>query len=78
MGDNYLQNAYNNISPVARVWLIGVVAVTFAVKFGLLPLSLVFFTPQAVLVKLQLWRLLSSFFWVGKLELAWLINLFMT
>ena len=65
------------ILPVTRTWITGVVAVTLGVRFGLLNLGHLLFFPELVLFKLHVWRLVTPFLWLGKLELSWLINLFM-
>ena len=65
------------ILPVTRTWITGVVAVTLGVRFGWLNLGQLLFFPEPILYRLQVWRLVTPFLWLGKLELSWLINLFM-
>ena len=72
-----LQESYMQIPPVTRAWLTGVVAVTVGSRFGLVPLSNLALDLGLVFQRLQLWRLVTSFFFLGPLDLSWLINLFM-
>ena len=72
-----IQDMYFRVPPFTRTWLTGVVAVTLGARFGLLSLGHLMYDFAEVFYRLQLWRLLTSFFFMGKLDLSWLINLFM-
>jgi hypothetical protein len=72
-----LQDSYMQIPPVTRAWLTGVVAVTVGSRFGVVPLANLALDLGLVFKRLQLWRLVTSFFFLGPLDLSWLINLFM-
>jgi hypothetical protein len=68
---------YMQIPPVTRTWLTGVVAVTVGARFGLVPLGALLFSLPLILQRLQVWRLLTCFFFLGPLDFSWLVNLYM-
>ena len=65
------------IPPVTRTWLTGVVAVTVGVRFHMLPYEALQFHLPLILLRLQVWRLFTCFFYLGPLNFAWLVNLYM-
>ena len=71
-----LQEMYMQVPLVTRTWLTGVVAVTVGAHFGLVPLYNLNLSFEHLL-KGQVWRLVTSFLFLGPLDLSWLINLFM-
>jgi hypothetical protein len=72
-----LQEMYMQVPLVTRTWLTGVVAVTVGAHFGLVPLYNLNLSFEHIFTKLQVWRLVTSFLFLGPLDLSWLINLFM-
>ena len=77
MQDWTLQDQFYRIKPVTRYWLLGVVVCTFGAKFGAIPFKHLVFDVKAIFYDWQLWRIVLSFFWLGKPNISWLINLFM-
>jgi hypothetical protein len=71
-----LQDMYMQVPPITRTWLSGVVAVTVGARFGLVPLFNLGFDMGLVL-RLQVWRLLTCFLYLGPLNFSWLVNLYM-
>jgi hypothetical protein len=64
------------IPPVTRTWFLVVAAVTITSKFGFIPLErLMFYMP--LIVRGQVWRLVTCFTYIGKLNFAWLMNIMM-
>ena len=62
--------------PLTRAICIGSTGMTLLSSFGIVPLGYFTFDRRLIVNKLQLWRPLSSAFLLGRLDMAFIINLF--
>jgi Derlin-2/3 len=56
---------YEAIKPVTRVWLTAAVLVMLGAKFGFVYPSSIGFVPELVLRRFEVWRLVTTFFFIG-------------
>jgi hypothetical protein len=77
-----LVEGFNAIPPVTRYHLLGIAALTFGMRFGLLSGWRFFLTPEAFQLGWRplrfphLWRLFTNHLWIGKLDFGWLMTMF--
>ncbi|KAL7556976.1 hypothetical protein ACA910_018262 [Epithemia clementina (nom. ined.)] len=66
---------FQSLPIITRYWFGTSLAVTLAVNFQIIPILSVIYDWDSMVTKLQLWRLLSSFLYIGKFEFNTLIAL---
>lgn len=69
-----MQDKFNEL-PVNTRWLmLMMVVVTVGGNFGIFPLGMMYFDPTLVM-KFQIWRLVTNFFFLGKLGFSFLMHM---
>lgn len=66
---------FKGLPIITRFWFGGAFVMTLAVNFQVVPAYSIFFDWTQVTQKFELWRLLTSFLYVGKFEFNTLIGL---
>jgi len=66
---------FNNIPKVTRFLLVTMLLVTITANFGILPIEYIYLDVEKIFKEFQIWRLVSSFFFLGKLDFGFLIEL---
>ena len=67
---------YEAIKPVTRVWLTAATLVMLGAKYGAVQLASIGFVPQLVLRRFEVWRLVTTFLFVGMPSFNTLIRLY--
>ena len=67
---------YKNLPIVTKFWLTGCVAVTLLVQINAISPTLLYINYKAVANQYQLWRVVSTFFYFGKLDINLLFHLY--
>lgn len=71
-----MENFFQNIPKFTRTYLVVVTGISLLVSFGVLDPYLCLFNPYLTFRKLQLWRLLLSPFFLGKLDIDMIFRIF--
>lgn len=71
-----MENFFQNIPKFTRFYLVAITSVSILVSFGILDPYLCLFDPQLTFRKFQLWRLFVSPFFLGKLDLNMIFQIF--
>jgi len=67
---------FKNLTPIAKTWLSIAVITTVGAQFGFVNLAYLYFDVQLIYKKFQIWRLITTFFYFGKLGFGFLIQMF--
>ena len=65
----------NQIPPITRTYIIGVIIVTVAVAWELVPLSNIVFDLNAIWNNFQIWRLVLPFFYFTKVPIMPILSM---
>jgi len=66
---------FNSIPRVTRSLLVTMLIVTVAGNFHILPIDYLYLSFEKVFFNFQIWRIVSNFFFLGKLDFGFLIEL---
>ena len=67
---------FKNLTPVCKTWLSIAVITTVGASFGVLNIELIYLSFPLVFKKFQIWRLITNFFFFGKLGFKWIFQMF--
>jgi Derlin-2/3 len=71
-----VREMYESIKPVTRIWLTAAFAVTMGARFGVVDLTLLVFRPALIWKRFEIWRLVTTFFFLGMPSFNWLIRMY--
>ncbi|KAL5276928.1 DERL2 family protein [Megaselia abdita] len=73
-----LRNSYMDIPAVTRIYSTACVATTLAVHLDLVSPLHLYFHPNLIIYKLQLWRIVTTFLFFGSISFSFFFNLIFT
>ena len=71
-----VREMYESIKPVTRIWLTAAFAVTMGARFGVVDVTLLVLRPLLIWKKFEIWRLVTTFFFLGMPSFNWLIRMY--
>jgi hypothetical protein len=71
-----LRNALANIPVFTRYYLIITLCFTVLIEMNFINVKTILFFPPLILNRFEIWRLVTSFFYIGRLDFYLLFNIF--